>query len=68
MRVATVIRHVNFEDLGSLEAILQSRGYDIHYYDVHEPIAQSEPLSLLVVLGGQLGHSTKLPIRSFVMN
>lgn len=53
-----VIRHVGFEDLGSLAVPLREAGYDIEYIDVaeHEP-ATLDPLGadLLVVLGGPIG-------------
>lgn len=55
MLTVSVIRHIHFEDLGSLEAILLSRGYEVRYHDVHEPIIFSAPPSLLIVLGGPIG-------------
>ncbi|MCS3904231.1 GMP synthase (glutamine-hydrolyzing) [Methylohalomonas lacus] len=57
MREAIAIRHVAFEDLGSLAQYLPALGYDIRYID-----AGREPLSLehltntdlLIVLGGPI--------------
>jgi len=53
-----VLRHVAFEDLGTLEAPLRERGYEPRYVDVPTaefPIRQAEEADLLVVLGGPLG-------------
>lgn len=58
MRTAAVVRHVHFEDLGTLEALLQQRGYTIHYYDAGvQELDQVElnNASLLVVLGAPIG-------------
>lgn len=56
MLTALVIRHVHFEDLGLLEALLLSRGYEIRYHDVAEPLVAPLALpSLLIVLGGPIG-------------
>lgn len=52
------IRHVHFEDLGSLELVLGDRGHLVRYLDVGRGrIAAPNPLdpSLLVVLGGPIG-------------
>ncbi|ODU58835.1 MAG: glutamine amidotransferase [Comamonadaceae bacterium SCN 68-20] len=55
---AIAIRHLHFEDLGTLEPLLQSRGYAVRYVDaptedLHAPhIADA---GLLVVLGGPIG-------------
>lgn len=58
MKTVVALRHVHFEDLGSLEPLLRARGYKVHYYDagVHEPwtLNALEP-DLLVVLGGPIG-------------
>jgi GMP synthase (glutamine-hydrolysing) len=55
---ALVLNHVAFEDLGSLEAPLRERGFEIESVDVataHFPLAQAESCDLLVVLGGPIG-------------
>ncbi|WP_244814840.1 glutamine amidotransferase [Caballeronia sp. Lep1P3] len=55
---ALAIRHVNFEDLGSLELVLGDRGHFVRYLDVGRGrIDAPNPLdpSLLVVLGGPIG-------------
>ncbi|HUZ95390.1 MAG TPA: glutamine amidotransferase [Edaphobacter sp.] len=54
--VAT-IRHVHFEDLGTLEAFLQEAGYQIRYYEsgvdeLPDPVTGA---ALAVVLGGPVG-------------
>jgi len=57
-RLATVLSHVAFEDLGSLEAPLRERGFAIETVDVataHFPLPQAESCDLLVVLGGPIG-------------
>ncbi|MGE8505120.1 MAG: glutamine amidotransferase [Pseudomonas sp.] len=57
-RTLHAIRHVGFEDLGSLEAPLRAAGYQIEYLDAAErDLSQLDPLAadLLVVLGGPIG-------------
>lgn len=58
MRTAAAIRHVHFEDLGTLEPLLWKREYEIRYVDagVHDlkSLNAREP-DLLVVLGGPIG-------------
>ncbi|MGH6836490.1 MAG: glutamine amidotransferase [Methylocella sp.] len=56
MKTAAAIRHVHFEDLGSLEEPLTLAGYDLRYYDVGranlpDPIAPD----LAIVLGAPVG-------------
>jgi len=58
MKTALVIRHVAFEDLGSLGPLLPGRGFEVAYADA--PTADFAELSaleagLLVVLGGPIG-------------
>ncbi|PWJ82336.1 GMP synthase (glutamine-hydrolysing) [Pseudaminobacter salicylatoxidans] len=58
LKTAVVIRHVEFEDLGTFEAVLTAAGYRIHYYDLGiNDLWTLDPLlpSLLVVLGGPVG-------------
>jgi len=58
MKTAIAIRHVHFEDLGTLEPLLQRRGYKIHYRDagVHELEApEVNAADLLVALGAPIG-------------
>lgn len=55
---AFVLQHVPFEDLGSLDAPLRARGFDVETADVcTAPFPLSGVLStdLLVVLGGPIG-------------
>lgn len=53
-----VLRHVPFEDLGTLEAPLRARGFVPEYVDVPTasfPLGQAEDADLLIVLGGPIG-------------
>jgi GMP synthase (glutamine-hydrolysing) len=55
---AVVFSHLAFEDLGSLEAPLRDRGFDIEFVEVataHLPLPQADSCDLLVVLGGPIG-------------
>jgi GMP synthase (glutamine-hydrolysing) len=57
-RRAVVLSHLTFEDLGSLEAPLRQRGFDIETVQAsaaHFPLPQAQSCELLVVLGGPLG-------------
>lgn len=57
-KLAYAIRHVAFEDLGSLEAPLIEANYQIRYFDAGAddlaPVENDRP-DLLVVLGGPIG-------------
>lgn len=57
MKTAHAIRHVHFEDLGLLEAILADHGYRHRYWDAGvddlSELERAEP-DLLVVLGGPI--------------
>jgi GMP synthase (glutamine-hydrolysing) len=58
MKLATVIRHLAFEDLGSLEPVLSQQGYSIQYLEAGmDDLPAIAPLStdLLIVLGGPIG-------------
>ncbi|MGA3373382.1 MAG: glutamine amidotransferase [Terracidiphilus sp.] len=58
---ALVLSHVTFEDLGTLEAPLRARGFEIENVNASEvpeasfPLPQAESCDLLVVLGGPIG-------------
>jgi GMP synthase (glutamine-hydrolysing) len=57
-RLALVLSHVAFEDLGSLQAPLLERGFRIENIlaaAVHFPLPQAESCDLLIVLGGPIG-------------
>src|SRR5690349_9578555 len=57
MKTALVLRHLAFEDLGRLEAVLRKAGYDIRYIEAGvDPLNGYAPLEpdLLVVLGGPI--------------
>ena len=58
MKTCLALRHVAFEDLGTLAPILQHRGFETQYLDVgvdNLERAQVEGSDLLVVLGGPIG-------------
>jgi GMP synthase (glutamine-hydrolysing) len=57
-RHALVLSHIVFEDLGTLEAPLRERGFEIESVvaaTAHFPLTQAESCDLLVVLGGPMG-------------
>ena len=57
MKSATVIRHIAFEDLGTLQIALERKGYAINYLEAGidnlTDIAPSE--DMLIILGGPIG-------------
>jgi GMP synthase (glutamine-hydrolysing) len=57
MKRALAIRHVAFEDLGSMAASLEARGYHATYLDagVDDLTLSITPGDLLIVLGGPIG-------------
>lgn len=57
-RTVLALRHVHFEDLGTLEPVLRERGYAVRYVDpAVEDLSAVDVLEpdLLVVLGGPIG-------------
>lgn len=58
MKTALAIRHLHFEDLGTLEPLLMARGYRLQYVDAAQDglggVDAAAP-ELLVVLGGPVG-------------
>ena len=57
MKIALVIRHLAFEDLGLFERTLKTAGYDIRYLEAGmDDLSWIEPLSpdLLIILGGPI--------------
>lgn len=55
-QTALAIRHVAFEDLGSLEPVLGSAGYEVNYLEagqdpLHDPLLDTD---LLILLGGPI--------------
>lgn len=58
MKTAIAIRHLHFEDLGTLESLLQARGYAVRYVDATQDELSAldvQAADLLVVLGGPIG-------------
>lgn len=58
MKTAIAIRHLHFEDLGTLEPLLKARGYDVQYVDAAQDDLTTldvQTADLLVVLGGPIG-------------
>lgn len=58
MKTAIAIRHLDFEDLGTLKPLLTARGYAVHYLDAATDDLRTVDLAaadLLVVLGGPIG-------------
>jgi GMP synthase (glutamine-hydrolysing) len=58
MKSALALRHVHFEDLGTLGGVLDARGYRVRYVDVPDGLLVGadvlEP-DLLICLGGPIG-------------
>ncbi|MFC0268151.1 glutamine amidotransferase [Kushneria aurantia] len=58
MKTALALRHVHFEDLGTLEPLLHQRGFEVRYLDpAVEELSEIEATAcdLLIVLGGPIG-------------
>ncbi|MGE3298328.1 MAG: glutamine amidotransferase [Porticoccaceae bacterium] len=58
MKTALALRHIDFEDLGTLEPLLRERGFDVRYLDptVDDLTAvDAASTDLVVVLGGPIG-------------
>ena len=58
MKTALAIRHVAFEDLGSLAPIMADHGYEVHYVDYGvDDFAAIQPLAcdLALIMGGPIG-------------
>ena len=58
MKTATVLRHLAFEDLGTLAPVLRKHGYAMTYRSVGDvDFLEFDPIEpdLLVVLGGPIG-------------
>ncbi|MBZ9556513.1 MULTISPECIES: glutamine amidotransferase [unclassified Modicisalibacter] len=60
MKTALALRHIHFEDLGTLEPVLLERGYAVTYLDpglddLDDP--EVRQADLLIVLGGPIGAS-----------
>ena len=54
---AVAVRHVAFEDLGSMASVLATRGYDVVYLDagVADLSVTLDPDDIVIVLGGPIG-------------
>lgn len=58
MKTAVAIRHVHFEDLGTLEPLLHEHGYQVRYRNAGLDVldaTEAEAADLLVVLGAPIG-------------
>jgi GMP synthase (glutamine-hydrolysing) len=56
MKHAVAIRHVGFEDAGTLEPVLKERGIDLSYLEAGvDDLTPAKDADLLVVLGGPIG-------------
>lgn len=56
MKVAVAIRHIAFEDVGTLEPVLDEAGYSLTYLEAGvDDLAAAEACNLLIVLGGPIG-------------
>lgn len=58
MKTAMAIRHLEFEDLGTLDALLTARGYSLRYLDAATDdlhTVDTTSADLLVELGGPIG-------------
>ncbi len=58
MKKAVALRHISFEDLGTLEPLLRERNYEVHFIEAAvEDLKSVDALEadLLIVLGGPIG-------------
>ena len=56
MQNAIAIRHVAFEDAGTLEGVLRDRGIALRYLEAGvDDLSPAKDADLLVVLGGPIG-------------
>ncbi|MCC5900761.1 MAG: glutamine amidotransferase [Halomonas sp.] len=56
MKTAIALRHLHFEDVGTLVAVLSDQGYALHYLDpAIDDIDGIQEADLLIVLGGPIG-------------
>lgn len=58
MKTALALRHIHFEDLGTLEPLLRERGFDVRYLDPSvDDLTAVDAASpdLIVALGGPIG-------------
>lgn len=58
MKTAIALRHIHFEDVGTLASVLAEQGYALHYLEPAVDAldsAQVQEADLLIVLGGPIG-------------
>ena len=56
MKTAVAIRHIAFEDVGSLKGVLDETGYELTYLEGGvDDLAPAETCDLLIVLGAPIG-------------
>ncbi|WP_367373441.1 glutamine amidotransferase [Pseudomonas lini] len=58
MKTAIALRHIHFEDVGTLDTVIAEQGYELRYLDPTLDTlnsAQVQQADLLIVLGGPIG-------------
>jgi len=58
MKTAIALRHISFEDVGTLDSVLMSQGYQLQYLDPaidNLDNSAAQHADLLIVLGGPIG-------------
>lgn len=64
MKTAIALRHIHFEDVGTLDTVIAEQGYELRYLDPTLDTldsAQVQQADLLIVLGGPIGAYDEQP-------